>query len=98
MCYACTGQDANCPLSGKPVDLHVRGEPCPLGMHPVDGVVTCRGIQTYGVPFWVRWWIWARTGVSPSRFAGCGCVKPLKDVWDRLRRAMMLARGKAQGA
>ncbi len=84
MCFACVGREPVCCMTREPVVLHIHGKPCPLNRHPVDGIVQWRDIEWYGVPAPIRWWIFLRAGHKPSRYAGCGCVRVLKDWWTRI--------------
>ena len=71
--------------------------PCPRGRHPGDdGRLRWLGVTWYGFPWPLRWWASAglyvetvgRGRAIADWFAlpGCGCIKPLKDLWGRVKR------------
>lgn len=75
----------SCTIDNKPV---VGRQTCPKGKwRAVDGVTDCKslGVWHYGAPWWQRILVWAlkRTHPKYGAFPFCGCVKPLKDLWDR---------------
>lgn len=88
MCCVCPHADepgiraTACTVNGKPMATCIP-QGCPIGRHPVDGIVTWLGIRWYGVPYPVRVWLWIAhpSHRKPSWWPGCGCVKVLKDRW-----------------
>lgn len=97
MCETCTRAERgtgiqrrrtalNCSVSGLPVALHFAGAaPCPRGKFSDSDVYRWARLRWYGVPFPVRLWLrlfhWKHPKIGS--FAGCGCIKPLKDLTAR---------------
>lgn len=71
-----------CTLDGRSIGDHADGV-CPIG-RVKDGNVRW-GVWWYGVPFPHRLWLWAfhKSHPSISSWAGCGCIKRVKDLWSR---------------
>ena len=86
MCAACPHAGlVMCLVDGKALTTHARAVDCPKGRHPSDGVVRWLGVKWYGVPFPIRWWLNRKQLVSnPDRLPGCGCIRFLKDLTDKL--------------
>jgi hypothetical protein len=74
------------------IDPATRAALALYGLPYRDGIVTWLGVDWYGIPYPLRLWIIAtraivlamRTGEAvnipdPDVFAGCGCIKRLKD-------------------
>lgn len=97
MCRFCAGAKADrCPRDGEAIGAKLVPVTysCPRRRHPdADGIVRWLGVRWYGVPMPLRalaWLLHAR-GTRPLReyvrtYAGCGCVKVLRDFWDRIAR------------
>ena len=76
-----------CTVSGKAIEDHLYGDPCPVGRLPgPDGLVNWCGMTLYGVPWPAR--LWARL-TAPTRpglgtWRGCGCWRWAKDLWVKM--------------
>ena len=75
--------------NNKSVHLHVVMGQCPAD-HFARGRDTIHWlgmIQWYGVPAPIRWWLRFRHKARPkvASWVGCGCVKPWKDLWLRVK-------------
>lgn len=74
-----------CTIDGEAV---VGRRDCPRGKWRRDGeTLLVRSLWWwYGAPMWHRLVVWAMksTHPKPSSFAGCGCVKVLKDLQHRI--------------
>lgn len=76
-----------CTVSGSPVVVHATIHRCPVGrFNPHDDHTRWLGLVWYGVPYPLR--VLLRR-LHPSRravsyWAGCGCIKPLKDFTVRV--------------
>jgi hypothetical protein len=73
-----------CTIDGKPV---VGRRSCPRGKFDADRQVyrwLC--IEWYGVPYPIRvaLWLFHPKHPRPASFAGCGCVKALKDIMEKV--------------
>ena len=100
MCVACNGNRLRCPRSGAMVHLHIQGQPCPRGWHPDKrGRVRWLGLLWSGVPYPMRHYLAWRVGPVKRiarggwlgfvrSFAGCGCIRPAKAAWLKLRRCL----------
>lgn len=55
---------------------------------PSGGIVEWAGFEWHGVPYPLRWWLWATRPAhpKPSSFAGCGCLVELKAALREFRR------------
>lgn len=86
MCAACPNAGlVMCLVDGKALTTHARAVDCPKGRHPKDGVVRWAWLDWYGVPFPIRWRLKRKQLVSnPDRLPGCGCIRVLKDLSDKL--------------
>lgn len=88
MCVACPRSGIIqgvriCTESGRTTISHTDAQDCPIGRHPDKaGIVRWRWLRWYGVPMPLRWKIKDRL---TKPLPGCGCVKPIKDLWLRLR-------------
>lgn len=74
-----------CRIAQDPVLVRITLEQCPARTFAEDGIVRWLGIEWYGVPMPVRWWLRLTHPKRPKirGFSGCGCVKVLKDLWIR---------------
>lgn len=86
-CHHATVEKAmpvQCTLDGRSVADHMDGS-CPIG-RTKDGLVRFAGLWWYGLPAPHRVWLWAFHKSHPgvSSWAGCGCVKVLKDFWSSI--------------
>lgn len=95
MCAVCNGNRPYCPRTGRPVTLHINGEPCPRGWHPDKrGRVRWAWVVSSGVPFLLRLWLYLciddrrELAEFVDSFAGCGCIRSLKAAWMRLARRL----------
>jgi len=95
MCAVCNGNRPYCPRSGRPVTLHINGEPCPRGCHPDKrGRVRWARVAWSGVPFPLRLWLYLciddrrELAEFVDSFAGCGCIRSVKAAWKRLARRL----------
>jgi len=86
MCSACPKAGlVMCLVDGKALINHARTVTCPIGRHPKNGVVTWLGINWYGTPLPIRFLLKWRGKITQRRLLpGCGCIKRLKDVVDKI--------------
>ena len=92
MCAACPHRRGELcrPAGTEAVTLLVGGE-CPRGRWPDKrGVVRWLGVEWYGVPMPLRWWLML-TGRSramdPEAWPMCGCMVRLKAWVDRVYKS-----------
>jgi hypothetical protein len=89
-----------CGAVDPPTDIvhHILGdEPCPDRRHPDgDGALEWAGLEWYGVPFPIRVWLKRTHPKHPEGFAGCGCIRPLKDIYSAMKAALARAIRHAQ--
>lgn len=75
-----------CTLNGQSIVQRMHGASCPLDRIDANGNVRWLGVLWYGLPMLHRLWLWAfhPSHPKPSTWDGCGCIKVLKDLYERL--------------
>ena len=97
MCHVCIYADHDC---GGRESWHAGATSCTIDGKPVVGRESCPRrkfevgkqvyrwcfLDWYGVPYPIRVALWVAhpRHPKPSSFAGCGCLKFLKDAWENL--------------
>lgn len=84
MCHGCARRWGPLCPSGRFVSVHIENRDCPRGRFVKDGVVRWWWIRWIGVPMPLRWWARLTLRKCPKA-PGCGCVKVLKDGWERVK-------------
>ncbi len=76
-----------CTISGKSVAERYHGAPCPINRVRPDGTVRWAWVVWMGLPMPHRLLLWATHPNHPriSSWAGCGCLKALKTLYERTR-------------
>lgn len=93
MCWTCSHRrdtvDAkgvkvtSCTIDG--IELQDR-KTCQRGYFGKDGITRLFGVRFYRVPKPIRWLFWlTHWNYPPSYFRACGCLKRLRDWWDRVK-------------
>jgi len=81
-----------CGCQSQPMDPATRAVVALYALPYRDGIVTWLGVDWYGVPYPLRLWVIASRAIvlaattgeavnipDPDIFAGCGCIKRIKD-------------------
>lgn len=93
MCMLCPERQGDiCTVTQLTVSTMMR-QGCPRGHHPdspFDITLQWLGLRWYGVPAPLRWTMRLLAALRVVRpltgpLAGCGCVAPLKDRYERVR-------------